>query len=98
MTFYNIHLLESAISDLDASISYYDNQRKGLGEEFEEEIFLLIELINKNPFLFPIKHDVLREAVVRRFPYIVVYSIIETDIFIVSIFFDKMHPDKKIRK
>ena len=95
MASYKILLLESALSDLHESISYYNDKKAGLGEEFEEEIFLLIELITKNPFLFPIKHEELREAIVRRFPYVIVYAIIETNVYVVSVFFAKMNPIRK---
>lgn len=36
MASYKIQLLESALSDLHESISYYNDKKAGLGEEFEE--------------------------------------------------------------
>jgi hypothetical protein len=46
---YKLIILEQAISEIAESCSFYNNKVSGLGYEFEEEIFQLIEIIKENP-------------------------------------------------
>jgi hypothetical protein len=52
-------------SDLDSAVSYYNQQRPGLGEEFRSEVYTGIEKICSNPFHFGIvEHDIRRSLCV----------------------------------
>jgi len=70
---YKIIILEQAVSEIAKSCLYYNEKLPGLGFEFEETIFQLLEIIKDNPLLFPIKFAHIREAVVTRFPYVINY-------------------------
>jgi hypothetical protein len=52
-------------SDLDSAISYYNQQRAGLGEEFRSEVYAAIERIYSNPFHFAIVERDIRRCLVR---------------------------------
>jgi hypothetical protein len=98
MAKYKLVVLEPAISELENACVYYNDQLVGLGYEFEEEIFMLLELINYKPLLFPIKFATIREAVVRRFPYVINYEIAEKIIIVSAIFHTKQNPSKKTKQ
>jgi len=68
---YKIVILEQAINEIAESHLYYNTKLPGLGLEFEEEVFRLLELIEDNPFLFPIKFSHIHEAVLTRFPFVI---------------------------
>ncbi|HUH74292.1 MAG TPA: hypothetical protein VLZ75_07775 [Chitinophagales bacterium] len=70
----------------------------GLGFEFEEEVFVLIERIINNPLLFPVKFAHIHEAVMKRFPFVINYEIYEKQIIVLAVFHTKQHPDKKIKR
>ena len=89
---------EAAILQLEESCLFYERKKKGLGFELEQEIADVLEIIEKNPLLFPVKFSDLREAVVRRFPFVIVYEIFEKQVVVVSIFHTKQHPSKKKKK
>ena len=95
MSAYKIIVLEQAVSELENACEYYNNQISGLGFEFEEEIFSILELIKDNPLLFPIKFAHIHEAVVRRFPFVITYEITEKQIIVSAIFHVKRNPRKK---
>lgn len=97
MAEFKLIIVESAIIEIEDACIYYNNQLVGLGYEFEEEIFTLLELINGNPLLFPIKFAYFREATVKRFPFIIIYEIVEKEIIVTAIFHTKQSPDKKAR-
>jgi hypothetical protein len=95
---YKIVILEQTISEIAESCSYYNKQIPGLGFEFEDEVFQLIELIKKNPLLFPIKFAHIHEAVMTRFPFVINYEILGKEIIISAVFHTKQHPNKKIKR
>ena len=98
MAKYKLIVLERAVAELEDACLYYNDQLPGLGFEFEEEIFMLLELINDNPLLFPIKFAHIREAVVRRFPFVINYEISEKLIIVSAIFHTKQSSDKKTKR
>lgn len=90
--------MEQAVSEIAESRAYYNEKLSGLGAEFEEEIFQLIQLIKQNPFLFPVKFAHIHEAVVTRFPFVINYEVFGKEIIISAVFHVKQHPNKKVKR
>ena len=63
-------------SDLNEAAEHYNKQRQDLGKEFRAEVYAAIKRICNNPYL---SAEVLgfRRALLKRFPYSVVYRIID---------------------
>jgi hypothetical protein len=95
---YKIVILEQAISEIAESCSFYNKKIPGLGLEFEEEVFRLIELIKNNPLLFAIKFNYIHEAVLPRFPFVINYEISGKQIIVSAVFHTKRHPSKKTKR
>ena len=95
MSSYEIIILERVIDEITDTIDYYNKNLKGLGIEFKKEIFKIIELIQLNPYLFQVKFSRFREAVMRRFPYVIIYVIERQTVIIVSVFHVKRNPGRK---
>ena len=67
------------VSDLNSAVAYYNRQRPGLGGEFRFEIYATIDRIRSNPLRFPaVEHDI-RRGFVRRFPYSVLFRVVNDD-------------------
>lgn len=98
MASYKIIILEQVIFEIAESCLYYDLKLPGLGNEFEEEVFQLLDLIKDNPLLFPIKFFHIHEAVVARFPFVINYEVYGKQIIVSSVFHTKRHPSKKIKR
>lgn len=98
MASYKLILLERAVSELEESSVYYNKQVPGLGFEFEEEIFSLLEIIKDTPLLFPQKFANIHEASVNCFPFMITYEIIEKHVIILCVFHTKRNPAKKIKR
>lgn len=80
-----IDFLDAAKSELDDAIAYYDEQRFGLGLEFEEELEQALERIDHYPEAWSPLSSRVRRCVLNRFPYSVIYSIRSEIIIIVAI-------------
>lgn len=97
MSFYKIILLEGALAELAESSAYYNQQRTNLGEEFEEEVFQLLEVIGRNPLLFPIRFECFHEAVLKRFPFVIVYEVLASEIVVSAVFHTNRNPVGKLK-
>lgn len=70
-----IEFIEPASLELDDAIEYYELQLQGLGKKFFEEILETTELISKFPDLFTINSEHTRKAVLRKFPFSIIYTL-----------------------
>ena len=60
-------------AELKEAKAWYEDQREGLGEEYALSIEEAIERISRNPELYAIVREDVRQVLVRRFPYVVYY-------------------------
>ncbi len=95
---FKVIIIEQAISEIAESCTYYNNKVSGLGIEFEDEVFNLLEIIKENPLIFPIKFSNIHEAVLLSFPFVINYEILDRQIIVHAVFHTKREPAKKIKK
>lgn len=62
-------------SDLNEAANHYNEQKNNLGNEFRAEVYAAMKRVRENPYLYAEVVGV-RRALVKRFPYSVVYRII----------------------
>ncbi len=88
-----------AIAELDGTISYYDDQKVGLGLDFLAEVEQAINKIQQNPNLGAIYNvEGLRRYVIQRFPFLIFYTELEAVIWIVAIAHGKRKPNYWIQR
>ncbi|MEI8113976.1 MAG: type II toxin-antitoxin system RelE/ParE family toxin [Bacteroidia bacterium] len=63
-----------AAKELQESFDWYENLSKGLGFRFVEFVDKVFGIIEYYPESFPKKKGSLREASVKRFPYLIIYE------------------------
>ena len=88
---------EYALLQTEESFNYYESKEKGLGIRFKNEIIIIFELIKKNPLLFPAKFKHYREALVKGFPFLIVYEIEPKEVIILNVFHTSQNPKKKTK-
>jgi plasmid stabilization system protein ParE len=64
----------AAESDLDSAYRWYENQRSGLGETFMTCVEAVFHRLLTTPQLHPLVFQSVRQAMVRRFPYVVCHT------------------------
>ncbi|WP_185207754.1 type II toxin-antitoxin system RelE/ParE family toxin [Chryseobacterium sp. C3] len=84
---------EAGLEILEAYI-YYENAQKGLGEKFMKQLNKYFVRIQNYPKHFEIKKNY-REAFVQKFPYLIIFDIIDNKIIILSVFNTHQNPTKK---
>ncbi|WP_371805113.1 type II toxin-antitoxin system RelE/ParE family toxin [Candidatus Lokiarchaeum ossiferum] len=81
-----------AKKDLENGIIYYDSQVFGLGYNFLEEVEHLIKNIQKFPKCGKILRNNVRQIVLQRFPYMILYIFKENQIYIVAVAHQNQKP------
>jgi toxin ParE1/3/4 len=69
----------SAQSELNHAATYYESRVPGLGAEFMDEVQRVVTLICQFPDIGPVIWETRRRALVRRFPFALIYRIIGDD-------------------
>lgn len=85
---------DKAKQELDHAISYYEEQKRGLGLDFLSKVEKALEKVRINPNIgSPYNIKNLRYYVIRRFPYKIFYTEFEGFIWIVAIAHAKRKPN-----
>ena len=75
------------------AINYYEDRERGLGYDFAIEVFATIQNIVIYPTAWPALEVGVRRCLVHRFPYGVIYSIEQEEIFVLAVMHLHRHPD-----
>jgi plasmid stabilization system protein ParE len=89
---------DRAIYDIEKAKKWYEKQQENLGNKFADYVFKCFGEIQKNPLAYPSKYKYVREMYIRKYPYLIIYSVEEKVIFILRIFPCKTNPKKKYKK
>ena len=90
-------ILDLAKKELTRSITWYDHQREGLGEEFLNNFARAVRSIQENPKGYtrmlgePTRREV-RGYVMKRFPFVVVYEVLADEISISAVAHGRKRP------
>lgn len=84
---------EVSLEILEAYI-YYENAQKGLGEKFMKQLNKYFLRIQSHLKHFEIK-KYYREAFIKKFPYLIIFDIIDNKIIILSVFNTHQNPTKR---
>lgn len=80
-----IRLLKTAQYELDDGFIFYEDQVRGLGFEFLDEILNAFKRIKSNPKAWGLFSERTRRCLVNRFPYGIIYQIRENELLILAI-------------
>src|SRR5690349_3453010 len=89
---YKISFNSEAEEELNYAADYYESRKEGLGISFLHEIQKSLQIIQTNPNIGQIYINTIRRIIIKRFPYSIVYSINEHEIYIIAIAHLKRKP------
>ncbi len=93
---YDLIISPRAEIEIENAADWYKNKQYGIEKRFLQLIALHLKGIRKNPYMYPIKHVILRECVMRPFPFLIIYSVENNNSIIVhSVFNTHQNPTKK---
>ena len=76
---------------------WYEKQKKGLGEEFLEELDAYYLKLQSHPEYFHKIKKNFRQVALKRFPYVIVYELIKSEVVVFAVFHTKRNPKFKFK-
>ena len=89
-----IRLREEAEADLSEAAIWYQQQQRGLGDDFLDEVLTLSQSIKEHPLAYPVVHREVRRALTSRFPFGVFYRVEKEIIIIFAIMHASRDPSR----
>jgi plasmid stabilization system protein ParE len=80
-----VRLHPAAQSELDAAIAWYESERPGLGAELLEEFLRTLAHIRERPQSSAKIGEHVRRGLLHRFPYGVIFEIVDDQIHVVAV-------------
>jgi plasmid stabilization system protein ParE len=97
---YRVEFLLKAKRELLDAWEWYEDRQAGLGDKFTQQVFSCIHTIEKHPDRYPERKKNYKEALVKIFPYLLIYRISKRKkvITIVSVFHGYRNPKGKYKQ
>lgn len=86
-----------AENELEDALYFYDLISTKIGDNFLYQINDSITSILLNPETYKLEFEIYRQAVVKKFPFVIIYTKIDNIILISAIFHTSKNPNKKFK-
>jgi len=87
-----IVFLDEARAEFDAAADWYEAKMPGLGKTFVRHVEDVLKNIGALPRMHQMIHHSVRRAVVKKFPYTILYTIEPDHILVIAVFHGKRDP------
>jgi len=81
-----------AEDELIEAVDWYESRSQGLGAELLRCVDACVERIIRQPESYPVVHRKTRMAIVRRFPYLILYRASDERLSVIAVFHAKRDP------
>jgi toxin ParE1/3/4 len=99
-----VELHPEASQEVSIAVDWYEARRAGLGAEFFTELRGGLRAIAASPTTFPLWPDArartlgIHRLVLRRFPFVVPYMVLDERVFVLAIAHARRHPSYWLRR
>jgi plasmid stabilization system protein ParE len=96
---YKISIENKALKEAKDAYDYYEKKQKKLGERFNDSLNKSINLIRVNPKYYRKIRKEIRQILLDKFPFVIVFEIIEEDVIVIyAVFHTSRNPKQKTSK
>lgn len=92
---YKIEIRPFAALEIIEAYDWYELQQEGLGLKFLSDLDFFYSTLLINPYIYSYFENPVRQGLLKKFPYQVVYEILDEKIIVYSVFMAKQNPSKK---
>jgi len=89
---FEVRIRPEAELDMSEAAFWYEQQQRGLGQEFLEETLAVLKRLGETPLACELIYRSARRALLRRFPFAVFYTFEENAVLIVGVLHGSRHP------
>ena len=87
-----IEVRPEARAELQQAFAWYEEKQAGLGYQFLFAADATIDRIRRHPEMFPLIEDAVRKALLRRFPYAVLFEVEDVRITVIAVYHGRRRP------
>ena len=91
---YSVDISQAAEQDIRKGFLWYEDQKDGLGADFENHFSKAVNTIQSNPLKTQIRYAKIRVFFLKKFPYEIHFKVIENSILIAAVFATKDNLEK----
>jgi plasmid stabilization system protein ParE len=95
---FNVQVRRAAELDFAEAQVWYENQRPGLGAEFQSEISQIISVLAQTPLIYPVLYKDVGRAIIHRFPYLMWYRVVGKTVTVVACTHVRQDPEKATKR
>jgi len=92
---YKLEIKDEAEQDIIDGFNFYAGKGNNLGERFINEVEDVFDYLENYPEHFQVVYNTHRQRLLKSFPYVVIYKIIDNVVIVFSVFPAKSDPAKK---
>ncbi len=95
-----VRFLPEAKAEFDEAADWYEARQRRLGRDFIGKVREVIKRITSQPRLFATVYGQIRQTLIERFPYSVLYQEDNHEIIVIAVFHTSRNPDvwkKRVR-
>ncbi len=89
---FKLRLTTRAQLDIWEVISWYESCEEGLGERFDTKVNNMLFEISKKPTVYSYFNKDFRRAILKHFPYLIIFKVFEKEIVIYAIIYGGRNP------
>lgn len=94
---YNVSIETEARQELEDSAQWYEERSKGLGGKFIDAFLGVVGYLETRPLVYTTFEGEYRQAVIKVFPFVIVYKVEGNEVRIIAVFHASRNPRKKLR-
>ena len=95
---YSLLITEDAELDLADAALWYEVRKPNLGHEFIESVESVLQFLQTSPMTFRLREENVRIALVKRFPYKVIYTLEDNLVIVHAIMHAKRDPNIWVKR
>ena len=89
---FQVVFTQAARAELIDAFTWYEGEAPGFGSHFRDQIGLIVERMSATPLQFPIVYKNVRRALLRRFPYMLFFTIDGETLLVIACFHSSRDP------
>lgn len=97
-TKYKLSIHAAVLDEVLEAVEFYQTKQQGLGEAFHEEWQNAVHSILLAPEGFQKQKKNFRQILLNRFPYLIIFEVVNYEIFIYRLLNTSRHPKKRYMK
>lgn len=95
---YVLYPLSGVDDDIANAVEWYESRREGLGTEFLDDWENTIAYVVSNPLGFAKKRKSFRQAVLKKFPYLIIFEIVDNLVVVYAVIHGRKHPKERYKR